>query len=491
MKKFNAVIAVCMSFMVMFLAVMAMVAPRNVFAEGTDPVDYVLDEETETNPTKYVVGDTNDVKIEGVITESAGAGGVAGIGFWVKIDEKNFNIKEEDKKTIEIISVRPKEDSSSPFVSDSCMFQIATPEVNADKKNELWCGFVFNVKGNITSNYYSIPFEIEYGIKDNNAYKVTYRITKSIDVCLFGKEEETTTSDVATSVPRIIVTGYETNPSKVMAGQEFELTVHLQNTSNRTAVSNVKVTLSSADNVFLPSSGSSTEFIRTINRGATKDIVIKMKAQASLEQKPYVLTVACEYEGEKNAAYTASESISIPVYQEAKLKVTDVEIMPESMEVYGQANVMFSINNTGKSTLYNVQVAVDPSCTSVQSDDAFIGNINSGSTGYADFMVTGIAPTTDDGKVKLIISYEDAAGEVGTFETEINLFVYEPVYNDMPIDDDVFEDPGMMEEQSSSSSWIWILIGVAVAIVVIIVTVVLIKKAKKKALEKELNDEIS
>ena len=488
MKKFNAVIAVCMSFVVMFLAVVAMVAPRNVFAEGTDPVGETTTENQTTTaaPTDYVVGDANDVKIEGVITESAGAGGVAGIGFWVKLDNNYV------PDGTQIFSVRPKEDSSSPFVSDSCMFQIATPEVNAAEKNELWCGFVFNVKGNIKSNYFLIPFEIEYGIKDGAGNIVTtYRITKSIDVCLFGKEEETTTSDVATSVPRIIVTGYETNPSKVMAGQEFELTVHLQNTSNRTAVSNVKVTLSSADNVFLPSSGSSTEFIRTINRGATKDIVIKMKAQASLEQKPYVLTVACEYEGEKNAAYTASESISIPVYQEAKLKVTDVEIMPESMEVYGQANVMFSINNTGKSTLYNVQVSVDPSCTSVQSDDAFIGNINSGSTGYADFMVTGIAPTTDDGKVKLIISYEDAAGEVGTFETEVNLFVYEPVYNDMPIDDEIFEDPGMMEEQSSSSSWIWILIGVAVVIVVIIVTVVLIKKAKKKALEKELNDEIS
>ena len=72
-----------------------------------------------------------------------------------------------------------------------------------------------------------------------------------------------------------------------------------------------------------------------------------------------MLSVKCEYEGEKNAPYTAEESISIPVYQEAKAKVTDIEVMPMSIEVYSQANVMFSINNTGKSTLYNVQVAVD------------------------------------------------------------------------------------------------------------------------------------
>lgn len=38
-------------------------------------------------------------------------------------------------------------------------------------------------------------------------------------------------------------------------------------------------------------------------------------------------------------------------------------------------------------------------------------------------MINGIAPTTDDGKVKLSITYEDENGKVSTVEKEIQLMV--------------------------------------------------------------------
>ncbi len=474
MKKFKTIVALLMACLVMFTAMVAVTAPENVMATGTEPTTG----EKETGDVNFKTGDANDIKVQDVITESAGANGVAGIGFRSVL-----------QKDGEIISVRPKMDTGSPFVVDNAMHEILTPDPAKDESKSFFTGFVFNVKGDVKTGYYPIAFEIEYKMGND-----TYRVDKSIDIALFGIEEETTTaSDSQVSVPRIIVTGFETNPEQVMAGEEFELTIHLQNTSNRTAVSNVKVSMSTANNEFLPASGSSTEFVRSISCGATKDIVIKMKAQGNLEQKPYVLTVACDYEGEKNAPYQASESISIPVYQEAKAKITDVEVMPESIEVYGQANVMFSINNTGKSPLYNVQVSVDKNNPYVQSDDSFVGNIQPGSTGYADFMVNGIAPTMDDGVVKIIISYEDSNGEVGTFEQEINLFVYEPYVEDPGMmGDPMFEDPGMMmEEEPAGVSWIWIAVGIAVVVVVVIVTVVVIKNKKRKALEEELEDEIS
>ncbi len=508
MKKLKGIAAAFMAFLVMFTVIVTM-APVSVYAEETQPSavqEEILttkaqnapaedDSNNNKNDNSYTVtyGNPNEIIVDCVNTMSAGANGVAGIEFQVKFDP-NFM---QGGRDYSIVSVRPKMDTNGPFIVDNAMHAIAEPNPeNPEEFTKMHCGFVFNVKGDIKTAYYPISFEVEYKTvgpdADGNLTTIYYSVDKAIDICLFGKEEETTTaSDVATSVPRIIVTGYETNPEKVMAGEEFELTVHLQNTSSRTAVSNVKVTLSSTDNVFLPSSGSSTEFIRSIGSGATKDIVMKMKAQANLDQKPYVLSVKCEYEGEKNSPYTAEESISVPVYQEAKMKVTDIEVMPPSIETYSQANIMFSINNTGKATLYNVQVAVDPSCTTVESDGAFVGNIEPGNSKYADFMVTGIAPTMDDGKVKLIITYEDAAGEQGTFDTEVELFVFEPVYEEPPMDGNMgFEDPGMVEEPSGFP-WLWLIIGVVVVIVVIIVTVVVIKKKKQKALEEELKNEIS
>ncbi len=41
------------------------------------------------------------------------------------------------------------------------------------------------------------------------------------------------------SVPRVIVTGFTTNPGDVRAGSDFVLTVHLKNTSKKTKVSNM------------------------------------------------------------------------------------------------------------------------------------------------------------------------------------------------------------------------------------------------------------
>ncbi|MDD6572876.1 MAG: hypothetical protein PUF12_10890 [Thermoflexaceae bacterium] len=482
MKKIKTMGAIALAFLVMFSAMMAVSAPVGVLAAEESSSD------GNKNSNSYVTtyGNPNEIIVDCVNTMSAGANGVAGIEFQVSFDDSFI----QSGKVYSIVSVRPKMDTSGPFIVDNAMYAIAEPET-IEQKSKMHCGFVFNVKGNIKTAYYPIAFEVVYETVDSTTNEtIYYSVDKAIDICLFGKEEETTSSDTTASVPRIIVTGFETNPEKVMAGQEFELTVHLQNTSNKTAVSNIKVALSSASNEFLPSSGSSTEFIRSMGCGATKDIVIKMKAQGNLEQKPYVLSVKCEYEGEKNAPYTAEESISIPVYQEAKAKVTDIEVMPMSIEVYSQANVMFSINNTGKSTLYNVQVAVDSENPYVQGEESFVGNINSGATGYADFMVTGMAPTMDDGKVKIIISYEDANGEVGTFDAEINLYVYEPVPMDPGMTDN-FMDPDFVEEETSGFPWIWLVAGIVVVVIVIIVTVVVIKKKKQKALEEELEDEIS
>ena len=41
------------------------------------------------------------------------------------------------------------------------------------------------------------------------------------------------------SVPRVIVTGFATDPGAVNAGSNFRLTVHVKNTSSTTAVSNM------------------------------------------------------------------------------------------------------------------------------------------------------------------------------------------------------------------------------------------------------------
>lgn len=476
MKKFKAIMTVSLSCLVVLGSIIGAASADTINAETTNASETTTETSSTEKTTTYaglVAGSPADVTISDVHSPDVKSGEQAIIGF-------DLNLNRSDNCLLAKIYV--KDGTSSAYIADQGLDAYIPLYGNYQR-----CDFFLNTKKDIATGYYPVSFVIEYVKVDADGQITnTYYVEKSVDIYIIGKDGEKSDSDV--SVPRIIVTGFETNPEKVMAGDEFELKVHIQNTSSQTTVSNVKVSLSSANNEFLPSSGSSTEFIRSIGCGAEKDIVINMKAQASLEQKPYVLSVKFEYEGEKNKAYESTESISIPVYQEVKTKITNVEVNPGSIETYSQANVMFSINNTGKSKLFNVQVAVDPDNQSVQADDCFVGNIESGATGYVDFMVNGIAATTDDGKVKLIVSYEDASGEPGSFETEIDLFVYEPAPYDPSIDFPI-DEPTV--DEKASFPVVWLIVGAVVVVIVVVVTLIVIKKKKQKALEEDFEDEIS
>ena len=296
------------------------------------------------------------------------------------------------------------------------------------------------------------------------------------------------------SNPRIIVTGFETDPKEVYAGDTFNLTIHVQNTSKRTAVNNVMFSLEAASegtdenttySAFLPTSGSSTVFMDSIGAQQSADIKIEMSAKADLVQKPYVLEVKSEYEDSQNNQYSSSSNVSIPIKQVAKFDVSTIDVMPESINVGGESNVMFSIYNTGKTTLYNVQVAFVGD--SVSGGDAFLGKIESGGTGNVDSMVTGAQPTMDEGIIKAVISYEDEAGNKTEVEKELTLFVQEDMMGDM-MDYDMVE--GMEDEEKSNPKWLIVVIVLVLIILAVTGIIVFINIKKKKKSQAELNEDL-
>lgn len=107
------------------------------------------------------------------------------------------------------------------------------------------------------------------------------------------------------SVPRVIVTGFNTDPGDVNAGSNFKLIIHLKNTSSTTAVSNMLFDLQAPASgtdaaaeapAFLPASGSSSIYLDGIPAGGTKDISIDLNARADLVQKPYSIAMSMKYE---------------------------------------------------------------------------------------------------------------------------------------------------------------------------------------------------
>lgn len=357
-----------------------------------------------------------------------------------------------------------------------------------DRRREVT--YTFKTRENVSSGYQRLNFKITYTTSTGE--------TETTNLETFfqtiGKNGETEPTEGNVSTPRLIVSGFTTNPETIKAGTDFTLTLHITNTSKNTTVKNIVFDLqaptegkdeSSEGAAFLPKSGSSVIFVDSIAAGATKDVSIDMNSRADLSQKPYVISVNMNYEDSSANAYTSDTSVSIPVKQEAKFDISGLEVMPSSINVGSESNVMFSINNTGKTMLYNVNVTFKGS--SISGGDTFIGNIEIGGTGNVDAMVSGAAVTEDEGKVKAIITYEDESGNVSTKEQEFELFVSEAT--DMEGMDDFGAMEGMDnfgEETPKSHSVSFIIIVIVVIIGILagaVVAILFLKKKKQKELE--------
>jgi hypothetical protein len=113
---------------------------------------------------------------------------------------------------------------------------------------------------------------------------------------------------------------------------------------------------------------------------------------------------------------------------------------------------------------------------------AFVGNLASGATGNVDVMLTGIAPTMDDGTINIVISYEDESGNVSTEERTATLFVNEIMMDDMDMYGNGSGRRDLEEEEESSgmSPLIRGLIIGAAALVLGLVTAFFVIRSRKK-----------
>lgn len=288
------------------------------------------------------------------------------------------------------------------------------------------------------------------------------------------------------ATPRVIVTGFSTNPGEVKAGTNFKLTIHLKNTSKKTAVTNLLFDLSAptegdgetASPAFLPSSGSSSIYLDQIKANGTTDISIELNAKADLVQKPYSVELTMKYEDASGGQYDAASAISIPVKQDARFEFSEFQISPEVISVGEEANIMCELYNLGRVKLYNVKAKFEGN--GIKTEELFLGNIESGATAGIDGMIMGEAATAGQETMKMILSYEDETGKVTTAEKEFQFEVMEPVMDmDMPADN------GMVVEEKASFPIVPVIVGVLILGGVLAGVLIYQKKKKKKVEEEE------
>ena len=312
------------------------------------------------------------------------------------------------------------------------------------------------------------------------------------DAAYSGGGSDGSTASGNGSVPRVIVTGFSTDPAEVRAGSNFKLTIHLKNTS-KMKVSNMLFDLAaptegsdeqSTSPAFLPASGASSIYLDSIAPNGTADISIELNAKADLLQKPYSMDLSMKYEDPNATQVEGSSSISIPVKQDARFEFSDFEISPQSIAVGEEANVVCSLYNLGRIKLYNVKATFEGK--NIKKSEVFIGNVESGATGSIDAMLEGKKVSDGPAKVTMTLSYEDESGNISKTTKDLTLEVTEKMDDEAMATD--------VPEEETQKSFPVIPVVIVVLIIAGVAAVVILKKRKKKQLaeseEEELLDEL-
>ncbi len=366
------------------------------------------------------------------------------------------------------------------------------PDRNKRAQNCIWA---FRTRETVKTGYYKLDYSVTY---TNPACEIE-SCTISTYVKTIGLPKYGTTDgyeeNKKTSTPRVIVTGFTTEPEEVRAGESFVLNVTIKNTSKKTAVNNMELDLTGMVEgaektagyaAFLPTSGANSFYIDTIGSQGEKTLSMEFTAKADLEQKPYVMDIKMKYEDDEANPFEGEANLSIPVHQTARFDTSAAEVQPSYINVGEQANLMFSIYNTGKTKLYNVQVTIDD--PTLEPALFYVGGVDPGATGNVDVMLTGAAPSEGDGSVECIISYEDEAGNVTKNTKTINLAVMEQMPDSFEYDDFSDETEDDIRKQTMIRNGI--IIGAAAAVLILILFIILrvSKNRKKKKEEQELQD---
>ena len=352
--------------------------------------------------------------------------------------------------------------------------------------------FSMAVREKAKSGYYPIKFKIRYRENENGNFAAPVEDTFYVRV--YGKDEADSLDSEAgeneRTKARIIVDSFETDPAEIYAGQDFTLKVRMKNASNSIAASNILFTFESeavSDSpVFTTVNGSNSVVVNSLAPGASDTLTIKFSSSPTAEQRSYTITINEQYDSPEFKNAKEAVKIAVGLKQEARLNTGTIEVMPDAISVGEESNVMFSINNTGKVMLYNVNAVFE--ADSIQKNEAYVGNIEPGKSGNVDTMINGIAPTTDDGKVKLSITYEDENGKVSTVEKEIQLMVNDDQSMDESNVDDTWNSDDVQPEPSTTDKLKHLAIPVGiVGVVLAAVILVVIRRKKKKA---GMDDEI-
>jgi hypothetical protein len=381
----------------------------------------------------------------------------------------NFSIPLKNSGKVTAYDVRAemvldKDSKVFPFDINDASYDRSFDKVTNGESVSL--DYSFSIRKDAYTGFYPIKLKISYRESvDGDIQSVEDEFYVHVKNKEEKESENTAKGDFNAndrSRSRIIVDSFRTEPEQIIAGEEFELIAVMKNASDSITASNILFSFESEkvseSPVLSTVSGANSIVVNSLGAGKTTEIRLRFKSKAGLDPKAYALTIKEKYDSPDFKNAEESVVINIPISQIARVGIGTITALPDTVSVGSDTSVNFSVNNTGKVTLYNTMVKLESSY--IKPVDMYLGNIKAGESKVADMMVSVTGMSTEDEKIKITISYEDEEGKVSTMEKDMDLTIEEAA-EDIP-DDNMSDMEEPVKKPWYTNPLLWVIVVIII-----------------------------
>ena len=222
--------------------------------------------------------------------------------------------------------------------------------------------------------------------------------------------------------PWLMAMQYKIENGYANAGEKTEIAVTYQNKSETQAVRNIKLSVT-ADGEAIQTLDFGTKYVKKIE--AKKSYTWKFEVEVAHTARPtsYPLQITAEYEDENGCAYSASDTMQIPIRQTVMLDYENA-VLPVKMEQNTTSTIEIKLMNTGKTDLSNCKVQSDITGLSM-GGSVYVGEILAGQAVTVPLNFRVIAENLGNISGTIEISFEDAYGKTQSIKAAVQTEIIE------------------------------------------------------------------
>lgn len=374
--------------------------------------------------------------------------------------------------------------ASSPFVmanyEKTFEMETVTPKNSNEEKELFLIEFTVKLSSERINGVYPVAVNISGYDDSGTPIDCSYTIYVTITD---GKSNQVTqpAPEVATAEPVVFISNSVVQPDKVMAGEEFTLTVTLKNSLTTKSVKNMLVKIDTGNLHINLLENTNVFQVDKIPAGGETELTFRLASDASIPAGKYNLNFTFNYDSSKTLNLSSSGSTIVEIHQPANMEL----VMPrfsQSVTVGETIPLSLQVMNMGRDPMYNVRCTVS-GFGFAPSNTGYIGTMDAGSSATTEVELYIIALNASQGNENgsqygntvgtVTLIYEDETGQEYQQETQFETTVNRPVV-EVPQ-----TASGEEEKEKAAGQW-WISVLILGGVILAAgIGFVLIKRKKK------------